>query len=196
MGGRVRLQIARLRASLERGRRFAAQDVWRIGRPGEEVPHGFIIQQVRAAILLARSVGEETLVVRAAALSFATLIFLVPFMAFMFYFIQTFNLGDKIYDAADRQLTQLVGSLRQLELISVPESPDSAPSADREGKPSPANDEVLKQRLIAWVFPVFEAQQEGGAPRNMRIPCACWSVWRRRAPPNPGPWELRVCFSC
>ena len=180
MGGRVRTEIARMREALERGRRFAAHDVWRIGRPGEEVPHGFIIQQVRAVILLARSVGEETLVVRAAALSFATLIFLVPFMAFMFYFIQTFNLGDKVYDAADAQLTQLVGTLRQLELVSSAASPsgepgnttetpgpspdkstpsDAVPAGEKPDK-TPENDEALKQRLIAWVFPVFE--QQGG----------------------------------
>ena len=170
MGGRVRAEIARLRESFDRGRRFAAHDVWRIGRPGEEVPHGFIIQQVRAVILLARSVGEETLVVRAAALSFATLIFLVPFLAFMFYFIQTFNLGDKIYDAADQQLTQLVGTLRQLELISVPEGKDAAPETENDGKSPPPNDEALKQRLIAWVFPVFEPQQEGGTSPKYENP--------------------------
>ncbi len=159
-----------MRESLDRGRRFAAHDVWRIGRPGEEVPHGFIIQQVRAAILLARSVGEETLVVRAAALSFATLIFLVPFMAFMFYFIQTFNLGDKIYDAADQQLTQLVGTLRQFELISVPDGKDTPSVTENDGKTPPPNDEALKQRLIAWVFPVFEPQQEGGTPSKYENP--------------------------
>ena len=179
-----------MREALERGRRFAAHDVWRIGRPGEEVPHGFIIQQVRAVILLARSVGEETLVVRAAALSFATLIFLVPFMAFMFYFIQTFNLGDKVYDAADARLTQLVGSLRQLEVVPGTPAPpaetgastetavptpdevtpsDGVPSANKPDK-APENDEALKQRLIAWVFPVFEQQQGGEALPNYENP--------------------------
>jgi len=170
MGGRIGTQWARLRAALERGRRFAAQDVWRIGRPGEEVPHGFIIQQIRAAILLVRSVGEETLVVRAAALSFATLIFLVPFMAFMFYFIQTFNLGDKIYDAADRELTQLVGTLRQLELVSSSEDPENPAPTDKEPAAAPANDEALKERLIAWVFPVFAAEQESGTGAKFENP--------------------------
>jgi membrane protein len=150
-----------MREAMERGRRFAAHDVWRIGRPGEEVPHSFIIQQVRAAILLARSVAEETLVVRAAALSFATLIFLVPFLAFMFAFIQAFNLGDQVYDAADAQLTRLVGTLRQLEVVAAPPGTDGSPSSEKDPKKLPANDEALKQRLIAWVFPTFDQQQAG-----------------------------------
>ena len=170
MGGRVQTEIARIRESLNRGRHFAAHDVWRIGRPGEEVPHGFIIQQVRAVILLARSVGEETLVVRAAALSFATLIFLVPFMAFMFYFIQTFNLGDQVYDAADAQLTQLVGTLRQLEVVPAPSGTDSSTQAESDGKKTAANDEALKQRMIAWVFPTFEPQQGDGTVLNYENP--------------------------
>ncbi len=157
MGGRLQAELARLRAALERGRRFATQDVWRIGQPGEEVPHGFVIQQVRAVILMARSVAEETLVVRAAALSFATLLFLVPFLAFMFYIIQTFNLGDRVYDAADAQLTRLVGSLRQLEVVaSLPAAPDG--EAENDG--AKLNDEALKQKLIAWVFPVFDQTRE------------------------------------
>ncbi len=164
MGGKVKIAIARMRESLNRGRRFAAYDVWRIGRPGEEVPHGFIIQQIRAVILLARSVGEETLVVRAAALAFATLIFLVPFMAFMFYFIQTFNLGDQVYDAADAQLTQLVGTLRQLEMVPVPDHKEAAQPEGEDEKSPPPNDEALKQRLIAWVFPTFEPQRDGTTP--------------------------------
>lgn len=159
MGGHMRAELARFRAALERGRRFAAQDVWRIGRPGEEVPHGFIIQQVRAVILVARSVAEETLVVRAAALSFATLLFLVPFLAFMFYVIQTFNLGDRVYDAADAQLTRLVGSLRQLEVVAGhPAAPEPGAAGNGAAR---LNDEALKQKLIAWVFPVFD--QAGGA---------------------------------
>lgn len=106
--------IAQLRASIERGQRFITHDIWRIGAPGEEVPAGIIIKQIRAAILLARGLIEETLLLRASALTFATLLFLVPFFAMMFYLIQTFNLGDHIYDKVDERLTQAVVSIRNL----------------------------------------------------------------------------------
>ncbi len=106
--------IAQLRASIERGHRFITHDIWRIGAPGEEVPAGLIIKQIRAVILLTRGLIEETLLLRASALTFATLLFLVPFFAMMFYLIQTFNLGDHIYDKVDERLTQAVVSIRNL----------------------------------------------------------------------------------
>lgn len=83
--------------ALQRGRRFIVHDIWRIGLPGEEIPHGIIIKQIRVIILLVRGLGEETLLLRAAALTFATILFIVPFLAFTFFFIQTFDLGDQFY---------------------------------------------------------------------------------------------------
>ena len=59
----------------------------------------------------------------------------------------------------------MVGTLRQLELVSVPVNSEPAPSEGKDGTPAPANDEALKQRLIAWVFPVFEPQQ-GESPAS------------------------------
>ena len=110
----VRENIRQLRESIERGQRFITHDVWRIGAPGEEVPAGLIIKQIRAVILLARGLIEETLLLRASALTFATLLFLVPFFAMMFYLIQTFNLGDHIYDKVDERLTRAVVTIRNL----------------------------------------------------------------------------------
>ena len=90
--------VGNIFAALERGHRFVTRDVWRIGRPGEEVPHGIIIKNIRVFILLFRGVMSETLLLRAAALTFATLLFIVPFLTFMFFFITTFNLGEGVYN--------------------------------------------------------------------------------------------------
>jgi YihY family inner membrane protein len=99
----MRALIGNIIASLERGHRFVTHDVWRIGRPGEEVPHGIIIKNIRVFILLFRGVMAETLLLRASALTFATLLFIVPFLTFMFFFITTFNLGEGVYNQlADR----------------------------------------------------------------------------------------------
>lgn len=99
----MRKFIGNIFAALERGHRFVTRDVWRIGRPGEEVPHGIIIKNIRVFILLFRGVLSETLLLRAAALTFATLLFIVPFLTFMFFFITTFNLGEGVYNQlADR----------------------------------------------------------------------------------------------
>ena len=88
MGENMPSITVRVRAALDRGRRFVTRDVWRIGRPGEPLPRGFVIKQVRAFILLGRGVLEETLLIRAAALTFATLLFLVPFLSLLFFFME------------------------------------------------------------------------------------------------------------
>jgi len=101
-------------AALERGRQFVTHDVWRIGLPGEQVPHGLIIKNVRVAILLLRGLTEETLLLRASALAFATMLFIVPFLAFMFAFIQTFNLGDQVYSRLSEQLNERLTHFAEL----------------------------------------------------------------------------------
>jgi YihY family inner membrane protein len=89
---------------LNRFRRFVTQDVWRIGRPGEEIPSGFITKQIRVGILLLRNLGEDALLVRASALAFWTILSIVPFFALMFLVIQSFNLGGGLYDRLNKEL--------------------------------------------------------------------------------------------
>lgn len=183
----IREHIASLRAAIERGNRFITHDIWRIGAPGEEVPAGIIIKQIRAAILLVQGLIEETLLLRASALTFATLLFLVPFFAMMFYLIQTFNLGDHIYDKIDERLTHAVESIRNLaveeedvpngtsdtndsrasgETVSTDQPETIAPEGEtpdnvlpkRKKRLPEESDALLKQELIGWVFPIFNAE--------------------------------------
>lgn len=104
--------IQRAREAYERSAEFLAQDIWDIGKPGEAIPSGFLIKQLRVGILLFRGLFEEALFLRASALTFTTLLFLVPFLVFMFSFIQTFSLGDQVYgrvsDWIDVHITQVV----------------------------------------------------------------------------------------
>lgn len=83
--------------AIKRGRRFATHDVWHVGRPGEEIPHGFIIKQVRVGILLIQSLIQDALLLRASALTFATILAIVPFLTVTFFFIQTFQIDKHIY---------------------------------------------------------------------------------------------------
>jgi membrane protein len=92
--------------AFRRGHAYVSEDIWQVGQPGEKIPGGFFIKNIRVAILLMRGITEETLLLRASALTFATLLFIVPFMVFMFAFIQTFDLGDKIYLQLSLQLNQ------------------------------------------------------------------------------------------
>lgn len=105
--------------ALERGRRFVAHDVWHLGRPGEEIPHGFVIKHVRVAILLFQNIIQDDLLLRASALTFATVLALVPFLAMMFFVIQTFHLDENLYDYLTQRLLAVAGEQAE---------PDSAAS--------------------------------------------------------------------
>lgn len=84
--------------AVRRGQRFVTHDVWHIGLPGEEIPHGFIIKNIRVAILLVKGLVRDQLPLRASSLTFATMLAVVPFLAIMFFAIHTFNLGEGIYE--------------------------------------------------------------------------------------------------
>jgi len=135
--------IRKFWAALERGHRFVTHDVWQIGKPGEQIPHGFFIKHIRVAILLFRGIYEETLLLRASALTFATMLFIVPFLVFMFSFIQTFHLGDQVYSSLSRrlddQLKNVIELLRGEEDDVVveddaPPPPDAPAEAEGESR--------------------------------------------------------------
>ena len=135
-----------LARSIHDWHRFVTHDVWHIGAPGERIPSGFTTKHVRVAILLLRGVYEETLLLRASALTFATMLFIVPFLAFMFMFIQSFNLGDEIYSSIshklDAQLERVAEVINRFngddETEVVPEevTPDVLPAGE-PGLPEP-----------------------------------------------------------
>lgn len=122
----IRSHIKNLSAALERGERFLRHDIWYIGKPGEAIPSGFIIRQVRVGILLFRGIVEETLLLRASALTFTTLLFLVPFLVFMFSFIQTFHLGDHIYGEISDFVKYRIDQVVHVVRASNDEPPSSA----------------------------------------------------------------------
>ena len=88
----------RLLDALDRGKRFVTHDVWRIGGTGDEVPYGFVIRQVRVTILLVQNLVRDALTLRAAALTFATALGIVPFLALTFFVIQTFDVDTAVYE--------------------------------------------------------------------------------------------------
>lgn len=100
----MRKQIQEIREALQRGHRFVTVDVWSMGRPGEEMPSGIIIKQVRVVFLLLTKLLDGNLMLRASALTFATLLSIVPMLAVMFYIIQTFNLGEGVYSNLQERL--------------------------------------------------------------------------------------------
>ena len=100
--------IQRTKEALRRGRQFVLYGVWQIGKPGEEIPSGFVIKQIRVAILLGSKLLDGMHMVRASALAFATILSIVPFLAVTFYIIETFNLGEDLYALVQERIEPTV----------------------------------------------------------------------------------------
>lgn len=133
--------------ALERGRRFVTHDVWYIGKPGEEVPHGLIIKQVRVLILLVQNLLQGAFLLRAAALTFTTMLSIVPCIAIVFVIIQELNLGVDVMRLVDSIVAQ---SATEGALDAAQTAPSSAGVED-------PNRQVMK-RFLQWVFADLDTQ--------------------------------------
>ena len=102
---------------LERVHQFATRDIWEIGEPGDALPDSFLAQQMRVVVLLVQKFIKDALMVRAAALAFATSLALVPLIVFLFIIIQSLNLGEDVYAYLD---TRLDAALDTLHVLAPP----------------------------------------------------------------------------
>lgn len=133
--------IQRTIEALQRGRRFVTYDVWHIGRPGEQLPHGFVIKNIRVAILLLKNIVQDDVLLRAAALTFATTLALVPFLAIIFFVIQTFHLDANF----ERYLTDRLLSIAGHPVTLSQAAPHTA--AAHSATPPASDKELVLQML-------------------------------------------------
>jgi membrane protein len=149
--------------ALERGRRFITHDVWHIGHPGEQVSHGQIIKHIRVVILLAQGLFRDDLLLRASSLTFATILGIVPFLAIMFFIIQTFNVGGAIADL-------LAPVTAPISHDAAAQNTTTAPSKDpiQEVISEEKKNEELRQQLVAFLFGGFEKDHEATNGYEMR----------------------------
>ncbi|HOS01674.1 MAG TPA: YhjD/YihY/BrkB family envelope integrity protein, partial [Candidatus Hydrogenedentes bacterium] len=89
--------VKRVFDAFERGRRFVTRDMWQLGRPGERLPRGFVIKHARVAVLVVTGFVKDDLLMRASALTLASLLSLVPILAVMFWIINAFSLENDVY---------------------------------------------------------------------------------------------------
>jgi len=180
--------------ALERGRRFAAHDVWRIGRPGEETPHGLIIKHIRVAILLVQGLFRDDLLLRASSLTFATMLAIVPFLAIMFFIIQTFNVGGAIADLLMPVTAPISRSSPDAEsealatgrepapdqrhggITTSPEGSAKPPSTSAGASATPSaeerKNEELRNQLVAFLFRGFEKDRVASGSQGLKNPVA------------------------
>ena len=139
--------VQRALDALERGRRFVTHDVWYIGRPGEEVPHGLIIKQVRVLILLVRNLLQGAFLMRAAALTFTSLLSVVPCIAILFIIIQKLNLGGY----AVQFVTEIAPRAQSNVVATAQPAPPQETPGGAETQAVDPNEEVIR-KLLQWAF--------------------------------------------
>jgi membrane protein len=163
--------LRKLIEALERGRQFVARDVWHIGRPGEQVPHGLIIKHIRVVILLVQGLFRDDLLLRASSLTFATILAIVPFLAIMFFIIQTFNVGGAIADLLSPVTAPISRTSGTVEAGS-PQSPVPQPgaAAPQQLLSEEQKNEQLRNQLVAFLFRGFEKGSEASANQDMKNP--------------------------
>lgn len=180
--------ISHIKESFRRGRQFVMHDVWRIGRPGEELPSGLFIKQIRVVFLLLSKLVDGNMMLRASALTFATLLSVVPLLAVTFYIIQTFNLGESLYTNMQDKLENFIvvsaekvpglssepTSIDELPVELVPEEvpPAEEPVLNIEVQDDPETpedesaiapedrDQVLQQQFVQSIFQGVGSQNE------------------------------------
>ena len=156
---RISARVQQIFDALERGRRFVTHDVWYLGRPGEEIPHGLIIKQVRVLILLVRNLLQGAFLMRAAALTFTSLLSVVPCVWILLIVIQKLNLGvyavDFVTDIAPRNpsIEQTINLPKQIaaNVSGIEISAPDINGATSVAPPIDANEEVIR-RLLQWIF--------------------------------------------
>lgn len=151
-------KVERLLDALKRGRRFATHDVWYIGRPGEEIPHGIVIKQVRVLILLVRNLLQGQFLMRAAALTFTSLLSVVPCVAILFIVIQKLNLG---YYAVEF-VTEVASRPEVTAQDQNKTTPQTVLRIDMTEEVNRRNEEVIR-KLLRWVFADVSADDDAAA---------------------------------
>lgn len=82
------------RANLESTRRFLFHDAWTMDASSFSGFRGVVVRLLRIARLILRGIKEDDLPVRAAALTFSTLIALVPVLAIVFAILKGLGAGE------------------------------------------------------------------------------------------------------
>lgn len=174
----LRDAIARIHDAMTRGRRFLAHDIWRIGMPGEQIPDGFIIAQIRVLILLGQSMVKDALLLRAAALTFTTMLSLVPMLAAIFYIVHVFEFEEDVYRFIAEQVFQDVAQVADAPPADAPLINDALvdpPQSDSAGPVASPDADPAAEPAPAYVDPVeylIEFGRRGSSPRALGL----WGV--------------------
>ena len=146
--------------ALRRGRRFIAQQVWDIEPTGEEERYGWLVRHIRVGLVLVQNLVKDALLLRASALTFATMLSMVPFLAIMFFIFQTFHLDEQLYERLSEWIeTRLPANSVTMTVPDAPVVEAGTATGERPAGPEEEGDDFI-QRVAGLIFQQV-AQQQG-----------------------------------
>ncbi len=80
--------LARLLALYRRGRQFLVRDIWLSDLATFSAGTSFVVRQLQVAVIVARGFFQDQCLLRASALTYTTMLALIPMLAFMFAFLK------------------------------------------------------------------------------------------------------------
>lgn len=96
-----------VRATVEKIHRFVVHDAWTADASSFPGLRGFVVRILRIGRLIMRGIQEDDLAVRAAALTFSTLIALVPVLAIVFAVLKGLGAGDDALARVEESLNAM-----------------------------------------------------------------------------------------
>jgi membrane protein len=106
--------LARLRALYLRARTFVIRDLWLLD-PATSYAKGFVLRPLQVVVIVMRGFFQDQCLLRASALTYTTLLALVPMLAFMFAFLKGLGVQNLLEPLLIDKLS--VGSEETVRLI-------------------------------------------------------------------------------
>lgn len=151
----------RIRDALRRAHRFATRDVWAIGTPGEQLPRGIVIKQIRVAILLGSKLVDGQHMVRAAALTFVTLLSVVPLLAVTFFLISKLHLDSEIYEFISGRIESAADYVAGDENEPLPAGPETPAPTPADAAPTEIAPEAETPPPVEEISPEERNELQG-----------------------------------
>lgn len=85
---------------------FFEKDIWKISTKDKHPVFSFLVRQGRILFIAARGFNKDKIQLRASALSFYTLLSIVPILAMVFGISQGFGLGDYLKDTLSKRFQE------------------------------------------------------------------------------------------
>jgi membrane protein len=107
--------LARLQALYLRARTFVIRDLWLLDPATSSYAKGFMLRPLRVVVIVMRGFFQDQCLLRASALTYTTLLALVPMLAFMFAFLKGLGVQNLLEPLLIDKLS--VGSEETVRLI-------------------------------------------------------------------------------